>query len=345
MSQCQCAEAGDCNGLALKAGATVMPCYSPLTAYRCRGEIFFDQSKAMNYGYPETLLIPCGQCVGCRLERSRQWAVRCEKELQMHDESCFVTLTYDKDHLPPHGFLRHEDFQKFMKRLRMWISREVQKEDIRNGNNDSRLQSVPIRYYMCGEYGASGDRPHYHAILFGIDFPDRVKFKSNGQGHDLYVSDILKSLWPYGHHLIGAVTHQSIGYVARYCLKKINGKYKDYHYKTDILDPETGEYLQRPPEYARMSLRPAIGYLWYQHYRNDMRHDSVVSQGYEGRVPAYYDKLTRRLEGKEALDAIKQKRRAKALLSADNNTPERLAIREEVRLARIKSLKRSYEED
>lgn len=345
MLQCQCVAVGDCNGLALKAGATVMPCYSPLTAYRCKGGIFFDKNRALNYGIPEMLQLPCGQCIGCRLERSRQWMIRCEKELQLHDNSCFLTLTYDPKHLPPHGFLRHEDYQKFAKRLRMWISREVQKEAIRRGEINAPLRSVPIRYFMCGEYGSNGDRPHYHAIIFGFDPPDKVRFKSNGQGHDLYVSDILRSLWPYGHHLIGAVTPQSIGYVARYSLKKVNGRDKDYHYKTDIVDPATGELLQRPPEYARMSLRPAIAREWYDLYKSDMRNDSVVSQGRESRVPAYFDKLTRRYEGEEKYNAIKKERMARALQSADDNTPERLAIREEVRRARIKSLKRSYEED
>ena len=82
-----------------------MPCYHPIQAWRSRyvnsngkyNVVFNIQSADTS----APLTIPCGRCIGCRLERSRQWAMRCVHEAEMHDENVFVTLTYDDDHLPP----------------------------------------------------------------------------------------------------------------------------------------------------------------------------------------------------------------------------------------------------
>jgi hypothetical protein len=106
-------------------------------------------------GVDGTLELPCGQCIGCRLERSRQWAMRCLHESSLYDRNAFVTLTYDDEHLPPGGSLNYPDFQRFMKRLR-------------------KNSKSPIRFYMGGEYGESTLRPHFHVCLFGYDFPDKV---------------------------------------------------------------------------------------------------------------------------------------------------------------------------
>ena len=99
-----------------------MPCYSPLTGYVSREPskngkfpIVFDPKKGW---IDRSVTVPCGQCIGCLLERSRQWAMRCSHEASLYDENCFITLTYDDEHLPPDGCLNKEHFQKFMKRLR-----------------------------------------------------------------------------------------------------------------------------------------------------------------------------------------------------------------------------------
>lgn len=47
----------------------------------------------------DTFLIPCGQCVGCRLDYSRRWATRLMLELECHTSAFFLTLTYDDDHI------------------------------------------------------------------------------------------------------------------------------------------------------------------------------------------------------------------------------------------------------
>lgn len=71
----------------------------------------------------------------------------------MHDKTCHVALTYNDEMLPKDRYLDKAVHQKFMKKLRRRIDRK-------------------IRYYICGEYGFSGERvwnPHYHAILFNVD--------------------------------------------------------------------------------------------------------------------------------------------------------------------------------
>ncbi|MEO5355656.1 MAG: hypothetical protein H7835_21005, partial [Magnetococcus sp. XQGC-1] len=93
-----------------------------------------------------------GQCVGCRLERSRQWAIRVMHEASQHEHNCFITLTYNDDNLPANGSLNYRHFQNFMKRLRKYYV------------------EFTVRFYMCGEYGENFARPHYHACIFAIMF-------------------------------------------------------------------------------------------------------------------------------------------------------------------------------
>ena len=130
-----------------------MACYHPMPAVRlANGDVtFVSRTKVDGHA----IYLPCGQCVGCRLERSRQWAVRCMHERSMHERACFVTLTYDDEHLPPGKSLNYPDVQKFLRRLRKRVG-------------------VPIRFYLCGEYGDDTDRPRYHICLFGFDFPDKA---------------------------------------------------------------------------------------------------------------------------------------------------------------------------
>ena len=137
-----------------------MPCFHPLTGYLARDanasgkrSIVFDPKLAL--GVDVKRQVPCGRCIGCRLERSRQWAMRCVHEASLYKNNCFITLTFNDYYLPKDGSLHVEHFQKFMKRLRK-----------RFGSG--------VRYFQCGEYGELLRRPHYHACLFNFDFPDRV---------------------------------------------------------------------------------------------------------------------------------------------------------------------------
>lgn len=236
-----------------------MPCYYPQKYYRCRtpnpsGKYGITSSPLLGWT-DMPVVIPCGQCIGCRLERSRQWAMRCMHEASLHDCNCFITLTYSDDFLPDNDSLRKSDFQNFMKRLRKKIS------------------PAKVRYYMCGEYGSQNNRPHYHALLFGYDFSDAIAWDSKYR-----ISPMLQVLWPYGHTLIGDVTFESAAYVARYCVDKITGDKSEEYYGDRIVP------------YNCMSRRPGIGYDWYKTYKKDVYpHDEVIVRGRSCKPPKYYD--------------------------------------------------------
>ncbi|AXL14473.1 replication initiator protein [Microviridae sp.] len=274
-----------------------MACYSPLQAFRtAKGEVVFEQPRGC-FSIPLTL--PCGQCVGCRLERSRQWAIRCVHEASLHKNNCFITLTFSNEHLPNPPTLDVRDFQLFMKRLRKEFG-------------------PGVRFYHCGEYGEKFGRPHYHAILFNLDFPDKYLFNVvNGQ--NLYRSPTLERLWPFGHSSIGSVTFESAAYVARYVMKKITGDAAKQYYS---YCPKTGEVFERKPEYTTMSRRPGIAKGWFDKFLTDVfPSDEVVLRGKSMKPPKYYDNQYEIVYPDEYVK-MKQERMARAKERAsDVNAP------------------------
>jgi len=295
-----------------------MPCFHPLSAYKtAAGDIIFNRNHR---NIKEALKLPCGQCVGCRLERSRQWAIRCMHEAQCHKENSFITLTYNNENLPADKSLCLRDFQLFMKKL--------------------RKKRGFVRFYHCGEYGPTLGRPHYHACIFGLDWPDKKLFKIIN-GERLYVSEELTTLWGKGHATTGTVTFESAAYVARYIMKKVNGDAAKDHY--DRIDPETGEITRLKPEYTTMSRRPGIGSDWFDKYHTDVYpHDRVIVRGRAMRPPKFYDTRYEILDP-ISFDQLKQNRILNAKNHIDNNTPDRLQTRERVQLASLKNLPRNLE--
>lgn len=306
-----------------------MTCYTPLKAHRLDdGSISF-KARA---GEGDPLELACGQCIGCRIGRSKMWAVRCMHEASLYENNCFLTLTYSDEYIPIDGSLDYTHFQGFMKRLR------------------KRFQGKKIRFYMCGEYGDQTNRPHYHAIIFNHDFEDKELFFSSKSGHKVYRSAILEELWKFGQSSIGNVTEQSAGYVARYVVKKIIGRGQDINPKTgkrfdavyDRINADTGEVYKVIPEFTRMSLKPGIAQGWFDKFYNDVYPlDAIVTEG--GRrmkPPRYYDKKYDAIEPYE-FEAIKQERIMAALKNSKESTPERLAVKEEVLTAKTQRLIRS----
>lgn len=293
-----------------------MACFHPLTAWQLEGGevVFAERGKVAR-----ELELPCGQCVGCRLERSRQWAIRCIHEASLHEANSFVTLTYDDVHMPSDGSLVYSHFQKFMRRLR------------KTGRK--------ARFYMCGEYGETTWRPHFHACLFGVEFPDRKRF--SGQGElTLYTSDDLSRLWPHGHSLIGDVTFESAAYVARYVMKKITGSQADEHYTRVV--PSTGEVVRLEPEFTRMSLKPGIGFDWIRLYHVEvLANNGVVVRGSVRRgLPRLYREY---LKETDAFQALTVENYHDTVARAADNTRARLAVREQVTLAQVNRFARDVE--
>ncbi len=289
-----------------------MPCFHPLEAWKTRdGAIVFSPGGAVGF----SLQLPCGQCIGCRLERSRQWAMRCMHEASLFDDNCFITLTYSDEFLPSDGSLDKKHFQDFMKRLR------------------SSFSERRIRYYHCGEYGSKFRRPHYHALLFNFDFVDKKLF-STSKGQRLYTSEVLEKLWRFGFGTVGAVTFESAAYTARYIMKKVTGDRAEEHYVG--CDEVTGTPVQLLPEYTTMSRRPGIGRAWYERFSNDVFPlDEVVLRGGRSmRPPRFYDCIYE-LQNPEDFARIKSERLS---FSRKDCTPERLRVREFCKIAEVSRL-------
>lgn len=294
-----------------------MPCYHPLFAYRGRKDddglrpVVWKKSSADDTLVDSVLKLPCGKCIGCKLDYAQQWALRCMHEASLYDENCFLTLTYSNDTVPKNGSLVIADFQGFMKRLR------------------ARFPDRVIRFFHCGEYGGDKGRPHYHCLLFNFDFLDKYPWRLRGE-HQCYRSPILEELWQFGNAEIGTLTAESAQYVARYSVKKM-----------DAL--ELGD---RKPEYVSMSRRPGIGRPWYDRFKSDAYPSDFLLSGAGGskvRVPRYYDNLYK-AEAPEAFDRVKAKRYSYGRHVASDSDAFRLAVKEQCRLSKVKNLKRNLED-
>lgn len=297
-----------------------MPCYHPLKAARSKTpdistgkhKIAFYPKWASQY---EPINLPCGRCRGCRHDHARQWAIRCVHESSLYDSNCFITLTFDDKKHNHLNTLVKSDFQNFIKRLRKHFY----------GNTKS-----DVRYFHCGEYGEKFGRPHHHACLFNFDFPDKTLWQ-NKEGNNLYRSKTLEMLWPFGNSTIGAVTYDSAAYVARYVIKKINGKLAPDHYQG------------RLPEYTTMSRRPGIARAWYEKYKNTdvFPRDYIVLNGIRSKVPKYYNRCYE-LTNPDEYCTLRAARIEKAKLNP-NNDPDRLAAAEKIQLAKDSLITRKYE--
>lgn len=300
-----------------------MPCYKPMLAvpkcishetgkvqYSFR-EKFHDagqltEVKRLEDGkYYPVKALPCGKCIGCRLDYSREWAVRCTLEMQdwPPDTCWFVTLTYDDQHVPhsvpevvytlkqyPASWAneykghctissvhRPSNLTLFPKHLQDFIKRLRRYMEYHYG--------ITIRFYACGEYGTETYRPHYHLIVFGL----RLKpfgndaWKSVQNGNTVYECQELEQLWPFGNVIVGKCTYETCGYVARYMLKKQKGEYGEYYSTFNI-----------EPEFTRMSLKPGIGQKYYRDhaldiYKDDCIYLSTEKKGIKVKPPRYFD--------------------------------------------------------
>lgn len=275
-----------------------MACYHPI-------EVQVRAKAPLSGLWPVT--VGCGSCIGCRADQARQWAVRILHERQLHDAAWFLTLTYSDERLPENGSLRAKDLSGFFKALRRRVGE--------------------VRYFACGEYGERTQRPHYHAVLFGPWLLDRCVVRAD-EGGDVWRSESLEACWPHGFSEFGTVTAASASYVAGYVRKKVSRKAFP---NADVrVDAETGELVDVEPEFARMSLRPAIGRRWIERYWRDVYpRDFVVFDGGEYKPPRYYDKWMD-ANHPEVMVNVRERRG----LEAQEMSPYKLAAAEKIHLSR-----------
>lgn len=286
-----------------------MACYRPITAYKRPdgGPVAFHDVAGSR-----EIKIKCGQCIGCRLERAESWAIRCLCEAKMHQDNMFITLTYDDAHFPQYGSLNYEDWQKFARRMRKQVG--------------------SFRFFVAGEYSPDALRPHFHALIFGLRFPDMRKCNSVHSSCDLYNSEILERLWPYGFSTIGEVNYTTARYCAKYTLDKVTGDRAEDHYSRVNL--ATGEIVHVEPEFSHMSLKPGLGYTWLEKYHPEVfTHDAVHEFNKKKRVPRYFRDRMGNFYGGPELDQQDWERYLK--VSEEDNTQARLDVREAVERAKL----------
>ena len=309
-----------------------MSCYRPLRGHRVPGgQIKFtdwpDHLGDRAEWEDRLVSVSCGSCVGCLLDRSRDWAGRAVVEARGHARNSFVTCTYDDEHLPEDWSLDKTHFRDFVKRARAARQYEAKLKN---------KKPEPFRYLMCGEYGGENARPHYHACVFGEDFARDAVVWSEEKDKRLWRSAELEKLWQKGMCIVGELTYASAAYVARYVMKKALEPDS-----CERVDPDTGECWTVEPEYVSMSRRPGLGKRWIAKYVEDVYPDDfLVLNGKKHRTPKYFD---RHLESAdpEALEEIKRTRVQKARKHAKEQTRERLETREGIARRKMSRLQRS----
>jgi hypothetical protein len=209
--------------------------------------------KGVETGY---MPFPCGKCPACVRRRVSGWAFRLNKQSEQSNSAHFVTLTYNDEHIKKtkNGFetLVKKDVQDFFKRLR-------------------KLTKQKISYYAVGEYGDTGERPHYHIILFNAN------------------PKIVENAWKLNDITLGNVHFGDVGDASvGYTLKYISKDKKIPQFNGD----------DRQKEFALMSKGLGAGYLthnmvkWHTTGNIENKVYLPLKDGKKAAMPRYYkDKL------------------------------------------------------
>lgn len=271
--------------------------------------------------------VPCGKCIGCRMDYARRWADRCLLESKYHDKNWFATFTYSDDCVPRNDrglqTLKYKDFQDFLKRLR------------KVGYN--------FRYYACSEYGGRTMRPHYHCIFFGLDLTsaDLLDYKTVAKKYNYFISPTLERIWGKGFVVVSGLSYATCAYTARYVMKKANRSI-DY------------AFMDIEPEKTYMSRRPGIAYQWYQDH-DVFQYDYFPVPDSSGKKRIYPSRYFEKLLEKDDPDRLKQikdkryksmvERMNMKLSESDYSYLEALEVEEEAFADRASALKRDRLDD
>jgi len=293
-----------------------MVCYHLNPAKRSVSGIKFCSNENAEF------LLPCGNCIGCRLLRAKHWAVRCANHLQSVDDGIFLTLTYDNDHLPKGGTLVKSHIQGFIKRLRERIGK-------------------PISYFYCGEYGSKFGRPHYHVLLFGFRPFDSVLYRTTKLGNKLFTSEFIENVWGQGFAPFGDLNFETAAYTCRYILKKVSGDLAKSFY---LFIDSDGTVFNRLSEFSQPSLKHAIGkQYFFENYKDLFNNDFVTYKTKDGvrrsALPRYYNKLFEQFYPKLYCDLKARRQAFDRKLVSD----ERYVQMERCELLNLKKFERSLD--
>lgn len=278
-----------------------MKCLNPIIAwqagthYNKNGELkktvifsFREAEKVIPLSKLESheITIPCGKCEACLKSKRLEQSLRITHEIERFEDNCFITLTYNDDNIPmtdgqdtirgvqdaPHGFhptLSIDDYQKWLKRFRKRLEAHTHKK---------------IRYFIVGEYGSKGQRPHYHAIIFGWKPDDLKEHKFHGK-YWTYRSEFIEKTWKFGFSEVGIDVNAG---VAKYCAQYVTKKFVKH---------ERPEYVL--PEFVRSSkMNGGIGSEFVHKFHKQIAEQGYIvtlnrrnGQGFKNKIPQYYLKL------------------------------------------------------
>lgn len=299
-----------------------MACTSPMIRAETKaGKVIIKSKKGVEYeewkekalkgyeawrerNYKKFDIIPCGQCIGCRLERSRQWANRIVLEMKEYPEekNWFITLTYDDEHIPTKEVtntetgekkigltLNKKDLQDFLKRLRSrW---------------ENKYDHQGIRYFACGEYGETTNRPHYHLCIMNLPITTELKKLNTKDENALWTNEEIEKTWGQGNIAIGKLNWETAAYTARYIMKKQLGQNAEWFYKMQA----------KEPEFTVMSRKPGIGQKYYQKNKEKIYNYDEITIPKKGgakkiKPPKYFDRMYKD-ENEEKMEKLKEKRK------------------------------------
>lgn len=265
-----------------------MACTAPFPAVRAvDGSLRFGVSVA--FSGELSLLLPCGSCLGCQMSRAREWTYRCVLEYSQHADSCWCTLTYSDQYVPPTLSKGHAT--GFLKRLR------------------SRMPEVGVRFLLAGEYGETEGRPHYHAILFGVSV-QRLQHELEERVHRFSLETV-KPVWPFGFVRVDPLSPKSIAYVAGYCFKKVG--FDDR--KEERVDRSTGECYVHQPPFRLVSKRPGLG-GWARKHAHQFR-DHAVLDGTKIPVPRLFKEAWKAQASEEEIRELELEQAARVRPSSE----------------------------
>ena len=295
------------------------------------------KTKLILHGVLEKVsFVPCGKCLGCVLDHSKNRAMRMYLESLYSTCTYFFTLTYNDEHIPSDYQLHKKDLQVFIQKLRNYYRNE--------------FGITGIRYYACGEYGGNTGRPHFHVVFFNLPL-SRLDFKffynknidlschqvgSAFNGNKYYDYEFLEKIWDKGFHYVTDCDDIAVfNYVARYVNKKKQ------------LDDNTKKILKEKgiqTEFNLMSTRPGISQLYYLDNMQKLlsNNGTIYISGQPYSVDRYFYKLVEKF-GSFEFDAIveEQKQYKKEMLTLIKSSKARaynddLDLMNNVELERLK---------
>lgn len=339
-------------------------------------KLYFDAN--MDYQY-----IKCRKCIECKTDYASEWSIRCAHEFQIRKVASFITLTIDS--AKASLFNDEKNLRTYCKRcvkgnryikypIDYTLCKGMLLDELkRMRDNLYKRYGVKIRYFGCGEYGSNNDRPHYHIIIFGYNFPDKKQIDISKKGVPIFHSLELQEFWKYGLATVQDVNHKACMYTAKYCLKKI-------HYTDDISIQE--QYYGREQEFLVMSkgscqanrcpyideiiknckgikslrdlnnpyckfcqyTRGGIGYEWFLKYGSDvLKVGHITLEGVKYPIPKYYLSLLKLTdESKYDIYKIKVLNRIDEM---EKNNPqdrsqERLDVKKKIQREKLKRYQR-----